>query len=312
MAVAFRYSPADTAVAAALYAGGYLGLAVGLGQLHGSDAALLALRITYLALAALLGATMSRSLLGASEARLAEVERLRREAQEAVEVRDAFLSIAGHELKTPLTALNLQIELLRRGPDAAGSLRPRVDAVGKQVDRLAALVAELLDVSRILAGRLSLRPEPIDVAEVVRGVAERFADSLARSGSSLSLSAGAPLRGEWDGSRIDQIVSKLLDNAIKYGRGRPIALEVARVGDRARLTVRDSGIGISPADQARIFERFERAVSGAHFGGLGLGLWIVRQVVEAQGGTVAVESSPGEGSTFIIDLPIALPGAPSP
>jgi signal transduction histidine kinase len=113
--------------------------------------------------------------------------------------------------------------------------------------------------------------------------------------------------GHWDGRRIEAVVANLLSNAIKFGEGKPIEITVDRSGDRAILIVADHGMGISLQDQLRVFQRFERAVSEQHFGGFGLGLWVVREVIESHGGTISVESSPGAGSIFRIDLPLAGP-----
>jgi signal transduction histidine kinase len=240
-----------------------------------------------------------------------ENARLYREAREAVRARDEFLSIASHELKTPLTTLQLQIESLARkvrntkGEPAMEALSPRVTASERQVERLTALISSLLDISRITAGRLDLDLEPVDLAAVVREAAARFREDLARAGCALEIRTDGPCVGEWDRVRLEQVVTNLLSNAAKYGASRPIEITVSGDETTARLSIRDQGIGIPPEHQARIFERFERAVSDRHYGGLGLGLWIVRQIVEALGGSIRVRSSAGEGSTFTVLLPKA-------
>jgi signal transduction histidine kinase len=241
-----------------------------------------------------------------------ENARLYREAREAVRARDEFLSIASHELKTPLTTLQLQIQGLARKlksfPEepAFQGLAARVGTSERQVDRLTALINNLLDISRITAGRLDLDLEPVDLAAVVREAAARFRDDLARAGCVLELRADGECRGEWDRLRLEQVVMNLLSNAAKYGAGRPIEISVDGGETTARFFIRDHGIGIPAEHQARIFERFERAVSDRHYGGLGLGLWIVRQIVDAFGGTIEVESKAGEGSTFTVLLPRAV------
>ncbi len=226
-------------------------------------------------------------------------------AQEAVAARDDFLAVAGHELRTPLTALLFHADTLAR----AGALPPEVAAraakVARSARRIARLVDELLDVTRISVGRLSLEREPVDLAELAREVVVRNAEPAALAGSPLKLDAPRPVHGTWDPGRIEQVADALVANALKYGRGRPIEIRVDADGSVARLAVRDHGIGIAAEDHARIFERFERAASVRHYGGLGLGLWIVRQVVEAHGGRITVASVPGQGSTFTVELPIA-------
>ena len=242
-----------------------------------------------------------------------ENARLYREAREAVRARDEFLSIASHELKTPLTTLQLQIQgLARRLKSVSGDpvfqgLAARVGTSERQVERLTGLINNLLDISRITAGRLELDLEPVDLAAVARETAARFRDDLARAGSVLELHADGECPGEWDRLRLEQVVVNLLSNAAKYGAGRPIAIFVDGSETTARFSIRDHGIGIPAEHQGRIFERFERAVSDRHYGGLGLGLWIVRQIVDAFGGTIEVESKPGEGSTFTVLLPRAVP-----
>lgn len=233
--------------------------------------------------------------------------RLLEELQQAVRVRDDFLSVAGHELRTPLTTLQLSVDGLMRPSLSPEQFRQRLLSTQRQVSRLTRLISELLDVSRITAGRLTLEREPVDLTALVREVTARFADELKRARSPLEMSLPEPVMGTWDRMRIEQAVGNLLSNAIKYGRGKPISIAVHRVSTMARLTVRDRGIGISHDDQARIFGRFERAVSPQQYGGLGLGLWITKQVIDAHGGTIDVTSEPGSGSTFVVDLPTGVP-----
>jgi PAS domain S-box-containing protein len=240
-----------------------------------------------------------------------ENARLYREAREAVRARDEFLSIASHELKTPLTTLQLQIQGLVRKIGSATRdpmlelLGPRLSTAERQVERLTGLINNLLDISRITAGRLDLDLETVDLTNVVRDAAARSREDLARAGCALDLQTDGPCIGRWDRLRVEQVVGNLLSNAIKYGAGHPIEMSVSGDSEAARFTIRDHGIGIPPEDQARIFERFERAVSDRHYGGLGLGLWIVRQIVDAFGGTIQVDSGPGRGSTFHVVLPKA-------
>jgi PAS domain S-box-containing protein len=242
-----------------------------------------------------------------------ERARLWRKAQEEVRERDEFLSIASHELRTPVTALMLQLELLHRqlqkqASELPGLVEGRLTGLERQAKRISLLVNELLDVSRIRLGMLELRYEDADLAEVARETARSLEGELARSGSHLEL-ALAPAPGRFDRLRVEQVVSNLLVNAAKFGQGKPVRLEVGPAGDRARLRVVDSGIGIGAADQPRVFERFERAVEARHFGGFGLGLYVARQIVEAHGGTIAVESTPGSGAAFTVEIPTRAPAS---
>ncbi|WP_394844023.1 hybrid sensor histidine kinase/response regulator [Pendulispora brunnea] len=237
---------------------------------------------------------------------LVDVTRLKQveaELQNAVRIRDDFLSIASHELHTPLTPLKLQIERLQRREQTPTQLQEKLAVVGRQVDRLSNLVRQLLDVSRITGGRLRLTPEEVDLTAVVRDTADALSSESRQSGSVIDIRGEDSVVGHWDPTRIEQITSNLLSNAIKYGQGKPILVQVSHDNGNARLSVHDQGIGIAPEQQARIFDRFERAVSVRHYGGFGLGLWIVRQIVEASGGQVTVESQVGHGSTFTVELP---------
>ncbi|RKH52546.1 DUF4118 domain-containing protein [Corallococcus sp. AB050B] len=243
-----------------------------------------------------------------------ENARLYREAREAVRLRDEFLSIASHELKTPLTPLNLKLQALRRELDRNPGPVPRelveryLDVGSRQMKKLAELVNDLLDVSRIAAGRLSLECVSMDLVELVRDVVAAYEGPAARSGSVLQLEGtDAVMMGTWDRARLEQVVVNLVDNAIKYGQGRPIHVRLETRDGKAALTVRDQGIGISEESLPRLFGRFERAVSDRHYGGLGLGLYITRTLVEAMGGTVRVESRLGQGSIFTVELPLQAP-----
>ncbi len=227
-------------------------------------------------------------------------------ATQAVRARDDLLSVAGHELKTPLNALQLQIHLLVRlaREGAAPGLVERAERAVRTSERLRLLLDDLLDVSRIRAGQLKLKREEVDLAALTREGVARMSEELARSGCEVRLLADVAAAGHWDRLRLEQVISNLLSNAAKYGAGHPVEVAVEADGERARLRVKDGGIGIAPEDQARIFERFERASGVGHIHGLGLGLWITRQIVEAHGGSIRVESAVGQGSTFVVELPL--------
>ncbi|MBS2026622.1 MAG: GAF domain-containing sensor histidine kinase [Deltaproteobacteria bacterium] len=228
------------------------------------------------------------------------------ERQVAVEARDEFLSVAGHELRTPLTAMQINVQSLLKRELPPENMRERLVTTERLIARMTRLTNQLLDVSRITANRLVLEREPVDLTDVVREVASRLEDERKRSGSALDLHLAESVPGSWDRLRLEQVVTNLLGNAIKYGKGQPIEVETCRSPTEATLIVRDHGIGIAPEDQKRIFERFERAISKHHYGGFGLGLWITRQAVEAHGGRVQVTSAPGTGACFSVVLPLSL------
>ena len=230
----------------------------------------------------------------------------------ALQIRDEFLAMASHELRTPITTLGLQTEGLlhlggrvpaRGGEDGDERLRRRLLAIRNQVLRLDRLVDQLLDVSRLIDGHLELHPEVVDLLVVTTEAVELLREPAGRAGSSVELRGDAGLHGRWDRFRLEQVITNLLSNAIKFGGGRPIGVEVEGDDQRARLVVRDGGPGIPAEEQQRIFERFERATNGRSHPGLGLGLWISKRIVDAFGGTISVESRPGEGSTFAVELP---------
>jgi signal transduction histidine kinase len=240
--------------------------------------------------------------------------RLYQQAQLAVSMRDEFLQVAAHELRTPITSLKLHLQSLLRAANTSGpppsmeKLRTQLEAADRIAGKLNVLVSELLDISRITAGSLHLTLEEVDLSSVVREVASRFEGQAAQAGSQLHVAADTPLVGHWDRLRLEQVTANLLSNAIKYGAGTPVHIETGATGDRATLVVRDGGIGIEPEALPRLFGRFERAVSGRHYGGLGLGLYITREIVQALSGTVRVESAPGKGAAFTVELLLGVPG----
>ncbi|RKH26860.1 response regulator [Corallococcus praedator] len=236
-----------------------------------------------------------------------ENARLFQEAREAVRLRDEFLTVAAHELRTPLTTLRLQLgSLLQR--TEVHHLEPevvtRLERSVRQVRRLGTLVEGLLDVSQLSSGELSLMPERFDLEELVAEVLERHQAEARAAGCELRQSPRQGLWGTWDRLRVDQAVGALISNALKFGPGRPVEVDVGRSGAFARIQVRDRGIGV-PGDQVeRIFERFGRAVSSHSYGGLGLGLYLTRRAAEAHGGRAWAEPGLGEGARFTLELPL--------
>lgn len=231
-------------------------------------------------------------------------------AQEAVRVRDEFLSIASHELRTPLTAAHLQlqgIQLLLK----SGALEHNPERISQSVkralsstERLSQLVDTLLDVSRITTSRIQLHLSEFDLADAARDAADRLAEMMAESGCELQVRASESIVGRWDRLRLEQALVNLISNACKYAPGSSVEVGVQRLGERVQLWVKDHGPGI-PADKLeRIFERFERASPVDHYGGLGLGLFVTQQIAEAHGGSAKVRSREGEGSVFTLELPL--------
>jgi signal transduction histidine kinase len=228
------------------------------------------------------------------------------ELSEAVRARDVFLATASHELKTPLSTLALQVELIRRSVD---SLPPEVDdaigdnlgAVERQVGRLSRLISQLLDVSRLSEGQLRLDVEAVDLVEVAREVVSRFDLKARRNDVSIEFH-GDECPGVWDPSRLDQLISNLVSNAVKYGGSR-VRVDVGCRGSDATLQVCDDGDGIPEEERRRIFERFERAEGVGAVQGLGLGLWIVKQIVERFDGDIEVADGIDGGTCFLVTLP---------
>ena len=241
-----------------------------------------------------------------------ERERLLEDRRQAVAARDQFLAVAAHELRTPLATLALLVDHVIASPPAPsggdpGTLvvqRRQLTMLKRQVDRLRGLVAEMLDVSRVTSSGLDLVPGPVDLRDVVQEVLDRFDPEIQQRRVSVSVDAKVPVRGVWDAARVDQVLTNLVSNALKYGAGRPIEVSVRAEGPNALVVVSDHGVGIQEDEQGKIFAPFARAVTARHHAGLGLGLWIAQQIAQASGGRIVVNSRPAEGSTFTLELPL--------
>jgi signal transduction histidine kinase len=243
----------------------------------------------------------------AERQRLLERERLAREdAERDVVRREEFLAIVSHELRTPLTPLELQLEaVLRAVPAGQEALRQRIERAKRQSSRLVRLVEDLLDSSRLAGGRLDLFPEHFECEKLALESIDQARDEAARVGSTLSLRVEGPTDGHWDRQRTGQAMANLLSNAIKYGRGGPIELALSGSAEYLDISCTDRGIGIEASSLSRIFERFERAAPLRNLGGLGLGLYVAREIARAHSGDISVESTLGAGSTFTLRLPRA-------
>lgn len=241
-----------------------------------------------------------------TQRRQLEEERLQRaRAEEAVRLRDEFLLIASHELKTPLTSLQIDLHGMGRDPVDPDKQQRRLERAVRNVERLNGLIDSLLDVSRLAHGQLVLEPTRMELREAVTHVLAAMRGQASRAGCEVRLLAPHPVPGTWDPMRVEQVVMNLLSNAIKYGAGAPITVVVGEEGREAVLEIRDAGPGVATADTERIFQRFERASSIRHFGGLGLGLYIAREIVNAHGGSITVRNHPDGGAALTVRLPLA-------
>jgi signal transduction histidine kinase len=235
-----------------------------------------------------------------------------RELERAVRMRDDFMSMVSHELRTPLNTLYLETQVrklhLSKGnlaPFSPERLPAMIERDQRQIQNMVRLIDDMLDVTRMRSGALSIQPRPVDLAALARGVVESLLQQAEAVGPPIELEAPQAIPGQWDEFRIEQVLTNLLTNAMRYGGGKPIEVEVRAAGGWAEMTVRDHGIGIAPEDHARIFEQFERTDdSRRQAAGLGLGLYIARQIVRSHGGDIEVDSRKGEGALFRVRLPL--------
>lgn len=243
---------------------------------------------------------------------ITERRQIQARLEQAVRARDEFLSICSHELKTPITALKLQLQAAQRrykkGDSAAFApqkVAQLLESTDRQIARLERLVEDMLDISRISTGKLTMHKERVELCALVREAIERIAPHCEVSGSRICLTLGGDLFGDWDRYRIEQVILNLLLNAVRYGRGQPIDVRAYGENQRVKLVVRDAGIGIAPENHGRVFQKFERVVSANNIAGLGLGLYIVRNILAQHDGSIDLDSTLGGGATFTVDLPMA-------
>lgn len=253
------------------------------------------------------------------EVLLQQLQTTQGELQRAIRMRDDFMSVVAHELLTPLNTLFLEAQLrkveIERENTAffdASYLREMVTHDQRQIQSIMSLIDDMLDVSRIRSNRLAIRPRQVDLSALLARVVGNLSNQAAAAGIHITLRADQPVTGFWDEFRIEQVVINLLTNTLRYGNGQPVGINLTPLADGARIDVSDQGQGIAVQDQERIFEQFERAVENDSSGGLGLGLYISRQLIEAHGGTLSVQSQPGEGAVFTVTLPLTPPSEATP
>jgi len=227
---------------------------------------------------------------------------------ELLRLRDEFVSLASHELMTPMTSLKLQAQQIRRMLSREAAANPEqvasmLEVFERQIGRLAQLCDKLLQAVRIPSNELLLQREDVELGALVRDTVSHLVahDPAARDALSIDVEDG--LFGSWDREQLESVVRHLIHNALTFGGGKPVAIAARRTPFGVELVVRDHGVGIAKEDQERIFERFERACPAKNYGGLGLGLYIARAIVRAHQGSIRVDSEPGQGATFTIELP---------
>jgi PAS domain S-box-containing protein len=223
--------------------------------------------------------------------------------KQAIGARDQFMALASHELRTPLTALKLRLQSMQRAAPPTDPLFTKLDGAMRQTNRLERLIDNLLDVSRITTGFLDIHPEPLDLVTTIREVNERFAVDAERAGVIVELDLPASLEGRWDRARIEQILTNLLSNALRYRERGPVRVHLTSTSTNIALAV-EGGSHIPEADLPRLFERFGRPQSMRSHGGLGVGLFVTRQIVEAHGGSIAIDNAKESPPVFTVTLPL--------
>ena len=246
-----------------------------------------------------------------------ELRATQAELERSLKMRDDFMSIVAHELRTPLNTLYLEtqvrsLQLDKGNMDAFSEeqLRKMVARDGRQIQSMIRLINDMVDVSRIRSGKLSIRPAQTELSALLERIVADLSQRTEAAGGTIAVEAPQQVEGVWDEFRVEQIIINLLTNALRYGGSKPVKVTLAQAEGRAEIVVRDQGVGIAPDDQARIFDPFERAGTKDVRDGLGLGLYIARQLAESHGGTLEVDSAPDQGSAFSLTLPLQTPHEP--
>lgn len=227
------------------------------------------------------------------------------ELEESIRMRDEFISVASHELRTPVTKILLNLQLIKRmGEEAKERMLKSLDVCEQSTKELIGLMDNLVDVTRLRLGKLEIKRTKTNITTIVLNVLTKFKDNIRLSGNHVSFVHDGDMVGYWDQTRLEQLFSNLLSNALKYGEGKPIKMELRKEEDRILFSISDEGPGIPQQLQGKVFERFERAADSKKISGLGLGLYVSRQIVEAHKGEISLESQPGKGAKFIVSLPV--------
>jgi len=236
----------------------------------------------------------------------ADQERLIEDLRAAIAARDEFIAIAAHELRNPMTPIVGQVQLLlsrARREQASPALLQGLETLEIAVDHYVRRATTLLEITRLNAEDVRLEPSAFDLGDLVRACIRKYEQLAGHAGSTLGCDLAGPVDGTWDHLATEQILDNLVSNAIRYGDGKPVRVELESDPEWVEVRVIDHGIGIAPADRERIFQRFERASSAPRSGGFGIGLWLSSKLVQAQGGSMELQSEPGSGSTFTVRLP---------
>lgn len=234
------------------------------------------------------------------------------ELKEALETKSEFISIASHELKTPLTALKLQVEMARRSFEkndeslSKEKFQQIINRTHGDIERLSRLVDDMLDVSRINHGRFNMHFEFFDLEEFMDECLERASSAIKNFRQQVRIKVKAPVMVRWDRFRIEQVVLNILTNAFRYGGDSEVEVSVTAGGGYAYISIKDQGQGISPENQKKIFEKYEKGNHNRTTEGLGLGLYISNEIIKQHGGQIKLQSAPGKGSTFELQLPLSI------
>lgn len=240
-----------------------------------------------------------------TEEKFRKSEARNHELEDSLRMKDEFISVASHELRTPLTRILLRLQMMKRNGEGMNEkVLKGLNECEEASKDLSELMEKLVDVTRLRLGKLELKRTKTNITNIILDVISNFKDEIRLSGNHVSFNHEGDVIGYWDQNRLEQLFSNLLSNAIKYTQGQPVKMELKLKGEFVHFIISDEGPGIPYNLQPKLFERFERAVDSKKISGLGLGLYISKQIVDAHKGEISLESIPGEGTTFEVVLPL--------